>query len=153
FGATKNGALAAEAVIFFDPARAEGFAYRRKRAGHLLSKSRFLAAQWDAYLADDLWLRLAKRANGAAHMLAEGLRALPGVRFHWPVEANEVFAELPPGAEEALERAGARFHPWAVPGDPAGGRMVRMVTSFATQQDEVRNLLDILQAHKEKPVS
>ncbi len=153
FGATKNGALAAEAVIFFDPARARDFALRRKRAGHLLSKSRFLAAQWDAYLADDLWLRLARKANGAARMLAEGLNSLPGVRFYWPVQANEVFAELPPRAAEALRSSGARFHPWLVPGDPASGQMIRMVTSFATQQEEVRKFLDIVQAHTEKRVT
>lgn len=150
FGATKNGALAAEAVIFFNPAQAEGFAFRRKRAGHLLSKGRFLAAQWDAYLADDLWLRLARRANATAQSLAEGLAAIRGVRLPWAVQANEVFAELPPGAAEALKRAGARFHPWAVPGTPAGGQIIRLVTSFATQQDEIDKFLRILQLHTEK---
>lgn len=153
FGATKNGALAAEAVIFFDPARARDFALRRKRAGHLLSKSRFLAAQWDAYLENSLWLQLAQKANGAAQMLAEGLGGLPGVRFHWPPQANEVFAELPRGALDALQRAGARFHPWIVPGDPSGGRMIRLVTSFATQQDEVLKFLDIVRLHTKKAVT
>ena len=66
FGATKNGALACEAVVFFDPARAANFAYRRKRGGQTLSKGRFLGAQMEAYLKDGLWLRLAERANGAA---------------------------------------------------------------------------------------
>jgi len=70
FGATKNGALAAEAVIFFDPAKVKGFAYRRKRGGHLLSKMRFLSAQLEAYLADDLWLANARHANAMAARLA-----------------------------------------------------------------------------------
>jgi len=93
FGATKGGALAAEAVIFFDPARATGMPERRKRGGHLLSKHRFLAAQLDAYLADDLWLDLARHANRMADRLAKGLSAA-GIKPVWPVEANEVFAPI-----------------------------------------------------------
>src|SRR5690606_7811201 len=76
FGATKNGALAAETVIFFDPARAAGMASRRKRGGQLFSKHRFFAAQFDAYLKDGLWLRLARKANDAATKLANGLNAI-----------------------------------------------------------------------------
>lgn len=150
FGATKNGALAAEAVLFFNPERAADFAFRRKRAGHLLSKSRFLAAQWDAYLTDDLWLKLARAANARAQELAEGLGGIPGVHLSYPTQANEVFAELPREATVALEKAGARFHPWIMPGDPADGRMIRMVTSFATQQEEVAELLKILRLHNRK---
>ncbi len=136
-GATKNGAMAAEAVIFFDPARAGDFAFRRKRAGHLMSKGRFLAAQMDAYLADDLWLRLAAHANAMATRLAEGLRAVDGVDIVYPVNANEVFAVFPDTVDRALRLAGAKYHPWVTPGDPAQGRMIRMVTSFATREDEV----------------
>ncbi|HML15333.1 MAG TPA: beta-eliminating lyase-related protein, partial [Xanthobacteraceae bacterium] len=83
FGATKGGALAAEAVIFFDPARAKGMPERRKRGGHLLSKHRFLAAQLDAYLNDGLWLDLARHANRMADRLAQGLRAA-GIKPVWP---------------------------------------------------------------------
>src|SRR5438132_943252 len=85
FGATKGGALAAEAVIFFDPARTRGMPERRKRGGQLLSKHRFLAAQLDAYLKDDLWLELARHANRMADRLAEGLSAA-GITPAWPVE-------------------------------------------------------------------
>ena len=80
-GATKNGALACEAVLFFDSARAENFAFQRKRGGQTLSKGRFLGAQMEAYLADGLWLRLAERANSSARRLASGLAATPGVRI------------------------------------------------------------------------
>src|SRR6202008_3171717 len=75
FGATKGGALAAEAVLFFEPARAAGMQERRKRAGHLVSKHRFVAAQMEAFLANDLWLRLARHANAMADRLSSGLIA------------------------------------------------------------------------------
>ena len=94
FGATKGGALAAEAVVFFDPARGADMQSRRKRGGHLVSKHRFIAAQMEAYLADGLWLRLARHANDMADRLAAGLAAA-GLAPVWPVEANEVFVALP----------------------------------------------------------
>ena len=94
FGATKGGALAAEAVVFFDAARGANMSERRKRGGHLVSKHRFIAAQIEAYLADDLWLKLARHANAMADRLAAGLAAA-GLHPVWPVEANEVFAALP----------------------------------------------------------
>src|SRR5437660_180575 len=84
FGATKGGALAAEAVVFFDPARGAGMAERRKRGGHLISKHRFVAAQIEAYLAGDLWLALARHANAMADRLAAGLSAA-GFVPRWPV--------------------------------------------------------------------
>lgn len=137
FGATKNGALGAEAVIFFDPALAENFQWRRKRAGHLFSKMRFLSAQLDAYLDNELWLLNARHANDAARRLAEGLKALPGVRLVDPVEANEIFVELPEAMIQGLEAAGGRFHRWG----PAGTRLVRLVCSFATSSAEVENFV------------
>src|SRR5207302_909035 len=94
FGATKGGAMSAEAILFFDPARGAGMSDRRKRGGHLLSKHRFAAAQMEAYLADDLWLKLARHANGMADKLARALEGA-GLRPVWPVEANEVFVALP----------------------------------------------------------
>ena len=87
FGATKGGALAAEAVLFFEPARAAGMQERRKRAGHLVSKHRFVAAQMEAFLADDLWLRLARHANAMADRLGKGLTAA-GYAPAWPVESG-----------------------------------------------------------------
>ena len=109
FGATKNGCLAAEAVVFFRPELAETFAFHRKRAGHLFSKGRVLSAQLEAYLADDLWLENARHANAMARRLGGGLAALPGCGLWAPVEANEVFTLLPPPVVTALQRAGVQF--------------------------------------------
>ena len=110
-GGTKDGCLAAEAVIFFDPARARDFGFRRKRAGHLFSKHRFLAAQIEAWLADGLWLELAARANARAAALGRGLAAIPGVTLAHPVEANAVFARWPRGLHKAALAAGRRVPP------------------------------------------
>lgn len=143
FGATKNGAMMAEAVVFFDPALADAFALRRKRAGQLLSKSRYLAAQLLAYVADGLWLRLAAHANAMALRLAEGLAARGYPPIH-PVEANEVFVRLPEALAEALRRNGALFHDWPTSSTDREGR--RLVTSFASREDEVDALLALLAA-------
>ncbi|MFA6267471.1 MAG: low specificity L-threonine aldolase [Pseudolabrys sp.] len=138
FGATKGGAMGAEAVIFFDRKRAEGMSARRKRGGQLLSKHRFVAAQMEAFLDDDLWLRLARHANGMADRLSDGL-SKAGYAPKWPVEANEVFAALPVALCDRLQTAGAAFYCWdtetAADGSPAV--TVRLVTSFATTADEV----------------
>jgi threonine aldolase len=142
FGATKGGALAAEAVIFFDPAHAAGMQERRKRGGHLLSKHRFLAAQVEAYLADDLWLDLARHANRMADRLVERLGAA-GIKPVWPVEANEVFVPLGAEADRCLKAAGASYYPWTSASLPAGlviapgVTVVRLVTSFSTTEAEV----------------
>lgn len=149
FGATKNGCMAAEAILVFDRERAAHLAERRMRGGHLLSKSRFLAAQLEAYLADDNWLASARHANAVAARLADGLRTLPGVRLPWPTEANAAFPILPLALAEALRAAGAMFHPWSPRGLPAGETvgsgeaLVRMVTSFATTADSVERFLDL----------
>jgi threonine aldolase len=140
FGATKNGALAAEAVIFFDPARTKGMPERRKRGGHLLSKHRFLAAQLDSYLADDLWLDLARHANRMADRLAEGLSAT-GIKPAWPVEANELFVPLTEEKDRRLKGAGAMYYPWSV--ISPGIALVRLVTSFSTTQAEVDQFVTI----------
>lgn len=148
-GATKNGALACEAVIVFDPAQAEDFAFRRKRGGHTLSKGRFLGTQMLAYLADDHWLGNARHANRAADRLMDGLARLPGVRCPWPREANEVFAILPRPLDEALKAGGVRYYPWITRSLSTGEAprddevMVRMIASFATSDEEVDQVLDI----------
>ena len=112
FGATKNGALGVEAVVFFDRSLTDDFLYRRKRAGHLVSKGRYLGAQMLAYLDGDLWLGNARHANTLADRLAAGLRTLPGVRLPLPVEANEVFAIVPRAVHEKLRADGARYLEW-----------------------------------------
>ena len=136
FGVTKNGALAAEAVIFFDPARVADVEYRRKRSGHLFSKMRFLSAQIEAMLDGDLWLKLAGHANAMAAKLGNGLKDIPGFALTQPVEANEIFPKLPSqAAMKALEDAGAKFYLWEPVTD--GRPVVRLVCSFATKESEV----------------
>jgi threonine aldolase len=131
FGATKNGALAAEAIVFFRPELAHEFGERRKRGGHLLSKQRFISAQLDAYLSDDLWLANARAANRAAARLADGLSSIAGARLAYPVEANEVFAVLPEAAIDALEGEGFGFYRMG------GAGMIRLVASFNTGDADV----------------
>jgi threonine aldolase len=142
FGATKNGALAAEAVVFFNAAHAAGFDRRRKRAGQLWSKMRFLSAQLEAFLEGDLWLRNARHANAKAHALAVGLARVPGVRLVQDVQANEVFAAMPEELIEALLAEGAVFYRWIeVPGE--SHPVIRLVTSFATTGAEVERFTQL----------
>ncbi len=133
-GFTKNGAVAAEAVVFFDPAVAEDFAYRRKRGGHLFSKSRFFAAQVIAMLEDGLWRELAGAANAAAAALGAGA-AEAGFPPVFAVQANEVFLDLPAALGAALKAEGAQFFPWTP--EAEGRCLYRFVCSFATTPDEV----------------
>ena len=135
FGLTKNGALSAETVIFFDPKRAADFEFRRKRGGHLFSKMRFLSVQFEAMLEDGLWLKLAGHANAMAQRLGQELSQLPGVELEHAVEANEVFARLPSRAVmKAIAAAGGKFFPWG----PMGERpLIRLVCSFATRDTEI----------------
>jgi len=142
-GATKNGALAAEAVLFFDKQLAEQFIFRRKRSGHLISKSRFVGAQLAAWLQDDYWLQLAAHANGCARKLAKELAAIPGIRITWPAEANEVFVVLRKQLAHKLRAAGAEFYEWPISGLPPGAILaddeayIRLVTSFLTKDSEI----------------
>jgi threonine aldolase len=144
FGATKNGALAAEAVIFFDSDLAHDFEFRRKRGGHLLSKMRFLSAQFDAYLTDGLWLANARHANAMARRLVAGLTALKGTQLLYPVDANEIFVALPMRIHDALQAAGAQYHPWT--SDRLGERAFRLVTAFNTLPTDVDRFLSIAKA-------
>jgi threonine aldolase len=157
FGATKGGALAAEAVVFFDPARGEAMAERRKRGGHLVSKHRFLAAQFEAFLAGNQWLKLAAHANRMADRLASHLA---GVKLKpvWPVEANMVFVRLPQTLHERLQAAGAHYYvihtapaPYPPPlegreGGPSGHVLVRLVTSFATTESSVDDFISLIKS-------
>lgn len=142
FGATKNGAMGVEAVVFFDAALATDFRYLRKRTGQLVSKNRFLAAQMLAYLADDRWMRNARHANAMADRLATRFGALPGVRLPLPVEANAVFAIVPRRLHERLQAQGARYLVWPGegPGTDAVGAdevFIRLLTSFRTSTADV----------------
>jgi threonine aldolase len=154
-GATKNGALCAEAVVFFDLQLAADFERRRKRGGHLWSKMRFLSAQLLAYLDDEVWLENARHANAAALALGEGLKGIAGARVLHPVQANEVFVEVPEKVVAALEAARFTFYRWplheleasaALHGEALGeaanrGTAIRLVTSYMTPDSDVQAFL------------
>ncbi|HEU0222274.1 MAG TPA: beta-eliminating lyase-related protein, partial [Paracoccaceae bacterium] len=140
FGGTKNGLMGVEAVLLFDPAKSWEFELRRKRGGHLFSKHRFLSAQIEAYLADDLWLGLAARANAMADRLTEGLRARGATLLH-PVEANMMFARFPRAAHRRLRAAGAQYYIWDGDESLAGPAdepvTCRLVCNWALTEAEV----------------
>ena len=138
FGATKNGALAAEAVVFFDGALVRDFELRRKRAGHLLSKSRYAAAQLLAYIRSGLWRTHARRANH----LAQRIAAAAGTRLLHPVEANELFVNLGAAGKAALRAQGFGFYDWGA----ATGAQARFVVSWDQTQAGVDALCEALMA-------
>lgn len=142
FGATKNGALTAEAIVVFGhPEWLEAMHRMRKRGGHLLSKMRYVSAQLLAMLDADLWLELAGHANAMAARLAEAIQDHPEASLAWPVEANEVFMRWRPEKLAALKAQGFEFHIW-----PGHDDLARLVCSFATQPDDVRRLVDALES-------
>lgn len=132
-GGTKNGLMAAEAVVFFAPAKAWEFQLRRKRGGHLGSKLRYVAAQFEAWFADDLWLRLAATANAKAARLAAGLTDQGAAILH-PVEANMIFARLPASAHRRAAEAGAVYC-------RMDDRLCRLVTGWDTPEADIDALL------------
>jgi threonine aldolase len=144
-GATKNGALAAEAIVAFDSTLAAELAFRRKRSGHLWSKMRFLSAQLNAYLTDGLWLRTARHSNAMADRLAAGLTAIPGARLLQLVEANEVFAALPESVIARLREHGFGFYDWPSPEEESSAA-VRLVTSHDMRASDVDAFLEVARA-------
>ena len=137
FGATKNGAMGAEAIVVFNRELAEPLSYRLRRAGQTWSKMRFAAAQLIAYVEDGLFLRLASHANELASQLGRELAATPGVRLIAPVEANLVFVAMPEPAIEALAAAGVRFA-------RRRGGIIRLVTRFDGTRGEVDQLIALV---------
>jgi threonine aldolase len=135
FGGTKNGMIAGEAVVFFDPDLAKNFPYRRMQGMQLSSKMRFIAAQFDALFTNDLWLRSASQANSMAVRLGEGITNLPGCMLTQRVQANEVFATLPREHIAALQEA-CYFHVWDEEIAEA-----RFVCSFDTTESDVDEFL------------
>ncbi|MFC1526360.1 threonine aldolase family protein [Candidatus Latescibacterota bacterium] len=132
FGGTKNGIMMGEAVVFFDRELAADFPYIRKQALQLASKMRFVSAQFEALLTDDLWARSARHANAMARLLADEVRGVPGVAITQPVEANAVFARLPSESIPALQEE-FFFYVW----DEDTGE-VRLMASFDTTEEDVR---------------
>ena len=147
FGGTKNGLMAVEAVIFFNPKYAWEFELRRKRGAHLFSKHRFLAAQMQSYLAGDLWLDMAKKSNDASARLVQGLKKIPEVQIDFEPQANIIFAQWPRAAHQRLHAAGAQYYVMA--GDHTTGPSnellpARLVTDWSTTPENVDKFLDIL---------
>lgn len=153
FGATKNGCVAAEAIITFGDYDIQDLKFRRKRGGHLISKSRFVAAQLDAYLDNGHWLDMAGRANAIAGRLAEGIETSPFARLCWSVEANEVFAIFDRSVDAYLQANGAKYFHWASKGHTLPSHiqdnevLARLVCSFAAQESEVDDFLSLLNAY------
>jgi threonine aldolase len=143
FGGTKNGGMILESVVFFNEQLAADFLYRRKRAGQLVSKGRFLSSQMLAYLRDDVWLPNANRANALALTLAKGLQNSNRVRLSNPVEANEVFAIMPRATFDAVTAAGAHFYEWPMEGLAADEVHCRFVLSFATPEEHIAQFLTL----------
>lgn len=142
FGATKNGAMCAEAIVLFKPELAETLGFRRKRGAHLFSKMRFLSAQLEAYLADDLWLRLARHANAMAARLAKALDASPEAELLFPVEANMIFARFERALVDRLFAAGFFFYTWGEAARPH----VRLVAAFSTDPAHVERFVEVVGA-------
>lgn len=142
FGGTKNGMAFGEAVVFFNKALAEDFEYRVKQAGQLASKMRFISAQWQGLLNDDVWLKNAKHANEMATHFSSSVEGLRGISVMFPVEANEVFLKLKPEIEVELKRKGWVFHAFI-------GGSNRFVFSWDSHKSRVDELIqDIIEISK-----
>lgn len=148
FGGTKNGCWCAEAIVVFDPEKAAIVPWLRKRGAQLFSKNRFIAAQFDGYLADDHWLDLARHSNGMAQTLADAIMASNGARLAGRPQANEVFAIIPKARIAPLRAAGANFYEWPADGleQPLAENeeLVRLVTSFATRDEHITDFVGVL---------
>jgi len=140
FGGTKNGCWCAEAIVIFDPDKARDMPYLRKRAAQLFSKSRFVAAQFDAYFENGLWLSLARHANSMTERLAAHVEVSGRLRLAWKTEANEAFIVMSDTTRDELKNAGVVFNPWHAGANAAlapGEAIYRFVTSFATTAEEI----------------
>jgi threonine aldolase len=143
FGGTKNGLAAGDAIIFFDRALAEDFDYRRKQAGQLPSKMRFLTAPWIALLQSAAWLRNAERANTMARLLESELRKLGTLEIVHPVEANAVFVRMPQRMIDGLQKRGWHFY------TIADGQ--RLMCSWDTEPQDIAALMEDIRLAMNKP--
>ncbi|MGE0766031.1 MAG: low specificity L-threonine aldolase [Hyphomicrobiaceae bacterium] len=138
FGATKNGLANGEAIVFFDTALADAFAWRVKQTGQLASKMRFVAAPWCALLENDAWLRNAHHANSMARRLAGRLKDIAGVRLLYPVDVNAVFADIPVAVQAAVRAKGWRFYTFL------GDTGCRLMCAWDTEADTIDRFADDL---------
>jgi threonine aldolase len=141
-GGTKNGCLAAEAIIFFKPDMVGNFPYLHKRSGQLLSKMRFISSQLEAYVTDDLWIRNAQHSNSMAKILSEGLNAFSNIELAYPTQSNEVFVNLPRELIEYLNNAG-----YDINEEELDGKAVRFVTAWNSELKDVDRLLEVIKQH------
>jgi len=137
FGATKNGGALCDAIVVFSPELTDGLAVQLRRAGQVWSKMRFASAQLIAYIENGLWLEMARASNGIAARIAAGLRDIPAARLLAPIEANEIFLELPDGAMDGLERDGFQFY-------RRSRTLARFVCRFDTTEAEADALIAAL---------
>jgi threonine aldolase len=138
FGGTKNGAMLAEAVVVFKPSLAVDLPYLRKRAGQLASKQRYISVQLLALLRNDLWRKNALNANLQAQKLASGFAKIAGVQILFPVQANEIFVQMPPQLAEKLLAKAHYFYPWR----ELGENIYRLVTNWSTTEAEITQFFD-----------
>jgi len=148
FGATKNGCWCAEALIVFNQDLLSHFEFIRKRSGHLFSKSRFISAQLEAYLEDDVWLRLARHSNEFGKKLEQVVRNSNHVRPAWPSDSNQVFFIADKDKANSWIEKGARFYPFPTPRGmeqdiSPNEQIYRLVASFATRQEHIEQLADV----------
>jgi threonine aldolase len=138
FGGTKNGIMGGEAVVFFNRAVSSDFRFLRKQGMQLASKMRFIAAQFEALLTNDLWRRSAEHANRMARLLEAEVRKIPQVRIAWPVESNGVFAQVP---QPAIQRIKEQyfFYPWI-----EEQNIVRWMCSFDTTEEDVKEFAKVV---------
>lgn len=149
FGGTKNGCWCAEALVFLNPDMAKQVPFIRKRAAQLFSKSRFIAAQFDAYFENNLWLDIARHANAMSARLQAGINSSGNARLAWQSPANETFPIVSKALAKQLTAKGAMFYEWSPPrsGSHLLGEeeiMLRLVTSFATTSEHVDQFIDLL---------
>jgi threonine aldolase len=138
FGGTKNGIMGGEAVVFFHPALSRDFLYLRKQSMQLASKMRFIAAQFEALLTNDLWRRSAEHANRMARLLEKEIRQIPEIKIVWKVEANGVFAQIPRHAIEKIKKH-YFFYMWM-----EEESIVRWMCSFDTTEDDIRKFAEVV---------
>jgi len=141
FGATKNGCLAAEAIIFFKPELVGNLPFLMKRAGHLLSKMRFVSAQLDAYISNEVWLKNAKQANAMGKKLSLGLQQHKNIELAYPTDANEVFVKIPKDIIDKLNSKG-----YTINEDEWDGKAVRLVTAWNTDPSDVESFLSTIKS-------
>ncbi|KRP04617.1 MAG: threonine aldolase [Pelagibacteraceae bacterium BACL20 MAG-120920-bin64] len=143
FGATKNGCIAAEAIIFFKPELVGNLSFLMKRAGHLLSKMRFVSAQLEAYISNNVWLDNAKNANEMGKKLSEGLIKHSNIKLAYPTQANEVFAKFPREVIEHLNSEGYKMNE-----DELDGQAARLVAAWNTKISDVESFLETVNQSK-----